>query len=173
MEFAKRFHTELVPIVETLSNAKMNWELISVGLPRDMWSKLFVKFLYKWSGDWTDILSVNLPPTLENKDPEILKETQRDPNCQKGPKMDPVPTIGTLLDIVPLQHHCSQVGPLQGIRVPPPGDLFVDLGALWVSFLCRRPHLQTVLNHLMPFDREIMGTQDWKRITKHTWNFHR
>ena len=50
--------------------------------------------------------------------------------------MDLVPTIGTLLDIVPLQHHCSQVGPLQIIRVPPPGDLFVDLGALWVSFLC-------------------------------------
>ena len=83
MEFAKRFHTELVPIVETISNAKMNWELISVGLPWDMWSKSFVKFLYKWSGDWTDILSVNLPQTLENKDPEILKETQRDPNCQK------------------------------------------------------------------------------------------
>ena len=61
--------------------------------------------------------------------------------------MDLVPTIGTLLDIVPLQHHCSQVGPLQGIRVPPPGDLFVDLGALWVSFLCRRPPLRTVLKN--------------------------
>ena len=61
--------------------------------------------------------------------------------------MDLLPTIGTLLDIVPLQHHCSQVGPLQGIRVPPPGDLFVDLGALWVSFLCRRPPLQTVLKN--------------------------
>ena len=34
MEFAKRFHTEVVPIVETISNAKMNCELISVGLQK-------------------------------------------------------------------------------------------------------------------------------------------